>query len=159
MSVVESASGAVVVTIALVFAITMSEVALADDTSTSVRDKAFIKGANATVAVGSVFTVVSADAAVADLVDSPFGDAVITVDGADEAVFVTIALVFAITMGAGADADGTFAFIVTPAPTFAIAILAVAGVPTIARAVANAPTIALAEITRLIPTIIRIHFS
>ena len=70
---VESASGAVFVTIAIVFAITMSEVALADDTSTSVRDKAFIEGANATVAVGSVFTVVSADAAVADLVDSPFG--------------------------------------------------------------------------------------
>ena len=73
----------------------MSEVALADDTGTSVRDKAFIKSANVTVAVGSVFTIMIADAAVAD---SPFGDAVLTADGADEAVFVTIALVFAIPL-------------------------------------------------------------
>ena len=106
-----------------------------------------VEGANGTVAFRSVFTEVSADRTVAGIIESPFGVAVFTVEGADEAVVVTIAIVFAITMIAEADADGTFAFVATPATTLAVAVLAVA----------DAATVTLVDIIGLIATIV-FHF-
>ena len=150
---VESASIAPFITIAIVFAITMSEVALADDTFTSTQ--ASKEGANATVT--SILTVVSAEGAIADLIR--VGEAVSGVDGADEAPFVAFALMFAIPMGAGTNADGTLAFtstlafIVTLAPTLAITTLAVANTSTITLAETTRPT---AEKNR--KTLMNTHF-
>ena len=141
--IVEGASLTLGIPKTLVVAITMSEKALADNTPTSVPDKASIEGAKTTLAGVSVFTVVCAEVAAADLTVAPSGDTVIVVEVADRAIFVPNACVFALPMLARVRADTTRA---APALTFAVV------GATIARAVANALTIALAEVTR-------IHFS
>ena len=82
-------------------------------------------------------------------------ETVFIVEGASVTGIVNKALVFEITMSEVALADNTF----TPTQTCAIAILAVADVPTIAWVGTDTIAIAVAEVFRLIPAIIRIHLS